>query len=206
MQKVFCIGFQKTGTTSMETALKLLDYRVASVFGRDMELELLQDKFVERGIEIADNFDAVQDMPWPLIFRELDQAFPKSKFILTVRDEDAWWASILGHFGRNVDVMQQLVYGSDAGAPFGNELRYRRIYREHNLSVREYFSGRHDDFLEINFSYPVGWSEICNFLGKRVPDIPFPRSNQPRQSPSFKRALRRHLLSLTDRFLGSRTR
>lgn len=204
-QKVFCIGFQKTGTTSMESALGLMKYRVASVFGRDMPLATLQNSFAQRGLEIAREHDAVQDMPWPLLFEDLDRTFPNSKFILTVRDEDAWWSSILGHFGRNVDVMQQLVYGSDAGAPFGNERRYRRVYREHNNRVRDYFAGREDDFLELNFSGPIGWVEICEFLGQSVPDRPFPRSNQPKQKPSIKRTLRRQALSFTNQVFGSRT-
>lgn len=205
IQKVFCIGFQKTGTTSMETALSLMNYRVASVFGRDMQLATLRKVFVQRGIEIARRCDAVQDMPWPLLFEDLDRTFPRSKFILTVRDEDAWWLSILGHFGRNTDVMQQLVYGSDAGAPFGNERRYRRIYREHNNRVRDYFAGRDNDFLELNFSGRIGWVEICQFLKRPIPNSPFPQSNQPRQQPSIKRTLRRKSLLLANRIVGSRT-
>ncbi|MEL7319154.1 MAG: sulfotransferase, partial [Pseudomonadota bacterium] len=46
-QKVFCIGFQKTGTSSLREALTRLGYRVTGVFGRDMALEELRETFVQ---------------------------------------------------------------------------------------------------------------------------------------------------------------
>ncbi len=189
----------------METALGLLGYMVTSVYGRDLSFDTLQKEFVSRGLAIAETVDAVQDMPWPLLYRELDEAFPDAKFILTVRNEDAWWASILGHFGRSSDVMQQLVYGADSGAPLGNERRYRRVYRNHNTKVRDYFAGRSGKLLEIDFSGPVSWGPLCDFVGKPVPCQLFPKSNQPRQVPTLKRKLRRIALKLMNSVIPSRT-
>ncbi|MGH1424001.1 MAG: sulfotransferase family protein [Pseudooceanicola sp.] len=203
MEKVFCIGFQKTGTTSMESALQVLGLTVASVYGKHIPLDQFRREYVAMGLARAAEVDAVQDMPWPLLFKDLDAAFPGAKFILTTRDEDAWWASILGHFGANPHMFQQLTYGEDAGAPLGNETRYREVYRRHNAAVRAYFADRPDDLLELDFSHPVGWGRLCAFLGLEEPDQPFPRSNQPRQSPSLKRYLRRKALTLRNRFLGS---
>ncbi|MBG6203560.1 hypothetical protein IWQ48_004720 [Labrenzia sp. EL_13] len=189
--KVFCVGFQKTGTTSMETALGILGYRVTSIFGKTTPVETLRSTYVEEGLKIANEYDAVQDMPWPLLFRELDEAFPGSKFILTLRDEDSWWASVLGHFGNNPAILQQLTYGDDAGAPFGNEDHYRSVYRNHNQAVLDYFKDKPDDLLVMNFSKPVDWENLCSFLRCDVPDQPFPTSNQPKQSPGIRRSLRR---------------
>src|SRR5262249_40484301 len=84
--KVFCIGFQKTGTTSMEKALRHFGYRVMGVFGDDMTLDEVRRTYVDTALKLAGEYDAVQDLPFPLVFRELDQAYPGSKFILTVRD------------------------------------------------------------------------------------------------------------------------
>ena len=39
-------------------------------------------------IEEAGKFDALQDVPWAALYRELDAAYPGSKFILTVRKEE----------------------------------------------------------------------------------------------------------------------
>ena len=97
--KVFCVGFQKTGTSSLRDALRLLGYKVAGVYGRGQDLASLQASYVEDGLRLAHEHDAVQDMPWPLIFRELDSAFPASKFILLEREAESWFGSIAGHFG-----------------------------------------------------------------------------------------------------------
>lgn len=204
MKKVFCVGFQKTGTTSMESALTLLGYKVASVYGRGLSFEELQNTYVDMGLAIAREIDAVQDMPWPLLFRELDQAFPDAKFILTTRAEDEWWFSILGHFGGSDDIMQQLTYGEDAAAPLRNENRYRQVYRDHNTRVREYFACRPGKLLEVDFSSPVDWEPMCGFLDTAIPDVPFPTSNQPRQKPSLKRTLRRKAIIMLSSLLGSR--
>ena len=51
----------------------------------------------------ADNllksYDAVQDFSWALLYEELDSAYPNSKFVLTPRNEEAWFASMVRYFG-----------------------------------------------------------------------------------------------------------
>ena len=175
--KVFCIGFQKTGTTSMEAALGELGYKVTSIFGKALPLDELRRSYAARGLEIAEEYDAVQDMPWPLLYRELDQAFPGSKFILTWRESDRWLKSICSHFGSNPAVLQQLTYGEDAPYPVGHEAHYVKVYETHNAEVRRYFAERKEDFLEMNLSKGDGWNVLCPFLGEPMPDSPFPRTN-----------------------------
>lgn len=191
--KVFCIGFQKTGTTSLNAALARLGYRVASVFGRDLPLDELRRSYIARGLEIARRCDAVEDMPWPLMFRELDAEFPGSKFILTWRETDRWLASIVDHFGPHPDVMQQLTYGEDAAAPLGSEARYAEVYDRHNAEARAHFRERPGDLLEINFSHGAGWRELCGFLGASAPDEPFPRVNSLAHRRSVGQRIRRRL-------------
>jgi hypothetical protein len=195
-RKVFCIGFQKTGTTSLNAALSLLGYRVASVFGRDLSLAELRASYVERGMALARAHDAVEDMPWPLMFRELDAAFPGSKFVLTRRETDKWLASIRDHFGAYPDVMQQLTYGADAAAPVGHEGRYRAVYDAHNAAVADYFRDRPDDLLTIDLSAGDGWEALCPFIGEPAPEAPFPRVNSKGQRRSLGQRIRRRLRRL----------
>jgi hypothetical protein len=202
--KVFCIGFQKTGTTSMAAALELLGYRVTSIFGQDLGLDELRRSYVARGLEIAREVDAVQDMPWPLIFRELDATFPGSKFVLTWRETDRWLASICGHFGRNPAVLQALTYGADAAAPVGHEERYRAVYDRHNAEVRGYFRDRPGDLLEMNLGRGDGWAPLCGFLGVPVPAAPFPASNTARTRMSLVTRLRRRVRRLAAGVGGAR--
>ena len=195
-QKVFCIGFQKSGTSSLREALRTLGYNVTGVFGRKVKLAELKRRYVEMGLEIARQYDAVEDMPWPLMYRELDAEFPGSKFILTVRDTDRWWKSISGHFGDNPYHLQQLTYGDDAPAPVGHEARYREVYEAHNAAVMAYFAGRPDALLVMRLEDGDGWDKLCPFLGLPVLDTPFVHTNSSRQRQSIANRIARRLRML----------
>lgn len=200
--KVFCIGFQKTGTTSLYAALTALGYKTAAVVGRDWSAERLEAEGAELCIATAKNFDAAQDMPWPLFFRELDAAFPGSKFILTVRDSEAWFQSIEKHFGANPDEMQAFVYGKEAAAPAGNRERYLEVYARHEREVRSHFADRPHDLLIMDLEAGDGWAALCDFLGARIPDEPFPVKNRSadRQTLSFR--IRRKVGQMFGRYLA----
>lgn len=195
--KIFCVGFQKTGTSSLRDALSQIGYNVTGVFGRDVPLDELRQSYVERGLAIAERFDAVEDMPWPLMFRELDEAFPGSKFILTMRETDRWYNSIARHFGANPYHIQQFTYGDDAPAPVGHEARYRDVYDAHNASVRSYFADRPDDLLELWLERGHGWAELGAFLGREdVPQGQFVHTNSNKQRRSFAYRVRAKLMRL----------
>lgn len=192
--KIFCIGFQKTGTSSLRDALSEVGYSVTGVFGRDVGLGELRETYIERGLSIAEQYDAVEDMPWPLMFRELDAAFPGAKFILTMRETDRWYHSIASHFGANPYHIQQLTYGEDAAAPVGNEARYREVYEAHNSTVREYFADRPDDLLEFWLERGHGWDELAAFLGRGdMPTGAFVHTNSQSQRMSLYNRIRRKL-------------
>lgn len=173
--KVFCIGFHKTGTTSMEKALKLLGYRVTGGnWVRDPEVARVA---LERALETVPRYDAFQDNPWPMLYREMDQAFPGSKFILTVRDPKKWLASVAGNFGTDVTPMREWIYGEGRGCPKGNETAYIERFERHNREVMDYFGNRKQDLLVMNLTEGDGWEKLCPFLGREQPALPFPRAN-----------------------------
>lgn len=171
--KVFCIGFQKTGTTTMQQVLTELGYRVTGpnrVNDRDIAQTL------ERiTAELSHKYDAFQDNPWPLVYREMDRLHPGSKFILTIRDEQKWYGSFRNHFeGLERTPMAELIYGPDTGQP---PEFYKERLRRHNAEVRDYFRDRPGDLLVIDISQDPRWEPICGFLGMPVPEQPFPHSN-----------------------------
>ncbi len=200
--KVFCVGFQKTGTTSLFAALDMLGYRTAAVVGRDWSAERLAAEGAGLCIETAAAFDAAQDMPWPIFFRELDAAYPGSKFILTVRDPERWFASIEGHFGDNTDEMQAFVYGRDAAAPTGNKARYLETLSGHEAAVRAHFAGRPGDLLVMNLEAGDGWRQLCAFLGAPVPDAPFPARNKASDRKTMSFRIRRKVGRVFGRYLA----
>lgn len=172
--KVFCVGFHKTGTTSLGKALKVLGYKVTGPNGvNDPEIEKKARALV---FDLVKKYDAFQDNPWPLFYEELDRELPESKFILTVRDEDSWIKSQVSHFGYSETPMRRWIYG--VGCPKGNEEVYLDRYRSHNAEVQAYFAGRENDFLVMDLAAGDGWEKLCGLLGQDIPDSPFPHANK----------------------------
>ena len=171
--KVFVVGLQKTGTTSIQYALSLLGYRVGGTL-RAGDLTV-PDGLLAKVIDLSYRYDAVADHPWALFFRELDAEHPGSKFILTTRDPDRWYASVCKHFGDTENKMRTWIYGP--GAPTENRDLYIDRLIQHERDVREYFANRPADLLEIEMAQGHGWTEICPFINKPVPKQQFPRLN-----------------------------
>ncbi len=171
--KVFCIGFHKTGTSSIGHALNLLGYRVAGMF--DIATFTDGNDTLKRAIQLARSYDSVQDNPWPLFYCELDAAYPGSKFILTVREPQSWYGSVVRHFGENETPMRRWIYG--VGAPAGHRDIYVDRFNTHYDQVREHFRSRPDDLLEINFKAGDGWDAIGRFLDTKTPKGAFPKLN-----------------------------
>jgi hypothetical protein len=148
------------------------------------------------------DFDAAQDMPWPVFFRELDAAFPGSKFVLTVRDPESWFRSIEGHFGAYPDEMQAFVYGREQAAPAGNKAHYLDVHARHERDVRAWFIGRPNDLLVMDLERGDGWPELCAFLGAPVPAEEFPAKNRSSDRKTLSFRLRRKLGQLFGRYLA----
>ncbi len=173
-KKIFCIGFHKTGTKSMASALRILGYRVTGPNG-------VKDKNISSNVysmayDLVGKYDAFQDNPWPIIFKELDIKYPNSKFILTIRDSDSWIKSQVGHFGIKETPMRKWIYGF--GCPEGNEEIYIKRFEFHNNEVLNYFKYRSKDFLVLDIPKGDGWEKLCQFLGDKIPNYPFPHANK----------------------------
>lgn len=185
--KVFCIGFHKTGTTSLAVALEMLGYRVTGPNGvRDPDIA---ENVLTMVHDLVPKYDAFQDNPWPIIFKELDRAYPHSRFILTLRDPQSWIKSQVRHFGRMETPMRRWIYG--VGCPEGNEEIYVRRFEEHNNEVLEYFRERPDDLLVMDLAAGHGWERLCPFLGARIPAAPFPHANKASDREQGRAARRR---------------
>lgn len=178
--KVFCIGFHKTGTSSLGVALGKLGYSVVGFypFRHLAAQEHVDLKDIENlALEEATKHDAAQDSPWPILYRQMDEAFPGSKFIHITRDRDAWINSALKDFGKNPNAMRKLIYG--APFPKGNEDIWLERYDQHNEDVQSYFADRPTDFISLDLEKgEVSWDNICPFLGEAAPDIPWPHANK----------------------------
>ena len=175
-QKVFGIGFHKTGTKSLKKALEILGY---SVTGPNAVQEIDSRKKL---YEVVDSFlpqyNAFQDNPWPLVYKYVDNLYPDAKFILTIRDDSMWIQSVVKYFKNKTTPMRKYIYGY--GSPLGNEDIYLQCYKKHNQEVINYFKDKNNKLLVIDITKENAWEQICLFLNKPKPTLPFPHLNKNR--------------------------
>jgi hypothetical protein len=189
--KIFCIGFNKTGTTSMAKLFSHFGFSVGSqAVGEILAEEWTLHGRTDRIINFCYTADAFQDAPFNRhgLFKELDKAFPRSKFILTVRDTPEQWFDSLVRFHtkkfssdksrppdeedkRNA-LYRYKGYMLDNAlnvwdypkVPMYDQTAYKKKYIDYNESVRDYFRGRPDDFIEINLARKEDFNRLCTFL------------------------------------------
>jgi hypothetical protein len=176
--KIICIGMHKTGTTTLGLALIELGYNVLGA--RTDVAELLLNEHTNKVLKITEPFDALQDVPWALLYKELDKKYPGSKFILTTRDEKKWLHSVLNHFRDTYIPLHEWIYGVRTAK--GNEDVYLSRYKQHYTEVYQYFKNREDDLLILSLTDGDGWEKLCNFLDLPVPKKKFPHSNKGRHN------------------------
>ena len=174
--KIIGVGFQKTGTSSLREALKILGFRVKDTSTRPL-IPILKGNY-DRVIQMIHGYDALEDTPWYMIYQELDRRLPGSKFILTIRDEESWYRSVSRHIGLLRNPLHEYIYGRGKGLPMKNRENTIAVYNRHNEGVLEYFRERPDDLLVVDFTKGDGWDQLCRFLDIPKPDISFPHSNR----------------------------
>jgi hypothetical protein len=137
---------------------------------------LISQNAVSTAIEIMRNFDAAQDGPWFMIYKELDAAFPGSKFILTTRHSLDWYRSCLSHFAGTTSEVRKWLYGSNHDDPSGHKEHWIKVKEMHEADVRAYFSSRACSFLEMDITAGDNWDKLAPFLGLNKQG-PFPKVN-----------------------------
>lgn len=182
--KIIGVGFHKTGTTSLAEALKILGYRVKGVTPRAL-IPILRGKY-SRVLKMVESYDALEDSPWFIIYKELDEYLPGSKFILTIREEENWFRSLGKHSGNIRTAQREWIYGRGNGIPSDNKENTISTYNKHNLEVVNYFKNRQSDLLVLDLSKGDQWTKICKFLDKDIPSVAFPHKNDSRESKKAK--------------------
>ena len=184
-QKVFGLGLSKTGTSSLTDALNLLDIPAAH-YPHD-ERTLRELRAGQYRLSLLEEFQAATDIPIAPFYMQLDQAFPASKFILTVREKEAWLRSCEVHwrlltqwwenfpdFKRFHEFASMCTYGV---VEFSRS-RFSSVYDTHVANVRAYFKDRPNDLLVMDICAGEGWEKLCPFLGLDQPGEPFPHANE----------------------------
>ena len=189
--RIFGIGMHKTATTSLYHALGILGYDSAHWKSAHWAKAIWREmRRFGKSPTLERNY-ALCNLPITLLFRELDAAYPGSKFILTTREENGWAETVEKHWraeinpyraGWDTDAfshrVHKILYGR---TDFDRETMLAR-YRRHNQEVLEYFRYRREDLLvmDMNLGWPLEgpaqWYPLCGFLDKPIPKVPYPRS------------------------------
>jgi hypothetical protein len=170
--RVFGIGLNKTGTTSLARALEMLGY---SALHNDAATDAAMRQAQHEGVPLlthAPEADAYTDIrAVEELFDLLDQQYPDSRFVLTTRALDGWLQSRETHVLRN---QTRAATGEYTGTWLTvDRAGWTREWHAHHARVRDYFAGR-DNLLELDITAGEGWSGLAPFLGVAVPDQPFP--------------------------------
>jgi len=198
--KVFCIGLNKTGTTSLVDAWKELGYtKIYSGYDKPTLSKIMPNKFVfEDGNIINSGFnndyyilkllisgyECMKDRPFNTnnLYLWLEKNYYNSKFILTIRDEEEWWNSVNKWLSFTTESdkikgeMRINLYKKHFNTTEFTKDSFIDYYRDYNNKVKEYFKGN-PNFLEINICNGEGWELLCPFLNKPIPNKEFPKSN-----------------------------
>jgi len=201
-QKVFCVGRNKTGTTSLTKAMTGLGY----IVGKQSTAERLICDWGKRDFtKIASHCRSgvfFQDIPFslPYTFQAMDMIFPGSKFILTIRDTESWYNSMYdfhlldtvhGNKAKSLEMLKEatycykgfaydtkvLVYDLPNDEPYHKET-LKEHYLFHNKMVKDYFRNRPGDLLVLDVAEKGAYKKLCDFIGKPCASADFPWENK----------------------------
>ena len=180
--RIFGVGMHKTATTSLHTAFGMLGFSSGHWNNAHWAKAVWNEMQFGRSGSL-EKFYALSDLPFPVMFGQLDKAYPGSKFVLTMRDEGAWLNSVERHFNPKFnkfaanwesDPFTSRIHNTIYGQKHFDREVFLRRYRQHNADVLHYFKNRPDDLLVMNMSLGDGWKELCGFLKMPVPNMEYP--------------------------------
>jgi hypothetical protein len=184
--RVFGIGMHKTATTSLHKALAHLGFDSAHWKSAHWAKAIWEEMQTwGRSLTLEKHY-ALCDLPFPMLFKALDVAYPGSKFILTLRNEEGWIDTVEKHWSHEFNPFRG-AWDTDPFTHRCHTLLYGRRkfdraifldrYRRHNAEVLQHFKDRPGDLLVMHMDNGAGWRELCGFLGRPVPlDKKYPRA------------------------------
>ncbi|TXF88236.1 sulfotransferase family protein [Neolewinella aurantiaca] len=206
--KILGVGAPRTGTSSLKVALEMLGYgkcaHMQELFGNPTKTSQWEQFFETGKTDFPDLFDGYQsstDFPGCLMHKELSEQYPGMKFILTLRDPEEWYESVLRtihaavpHSAAAKEAMRLKGEASPKFRSIGNALALveKYLFQRHyageflnkEATISRYLAFQNElrtcvpaqNLLEFRIS--DGWEPLCAFLGVPVPEEPFPFKNK----------------------------
>jgi sulfotransferase family protein len=187
--RVIGAGFGRTGTMSLKLALERLGlgpcYHMTEVFKSSEAAgywEAAADGKPVDWEQVFAGYRSSVDWPGATFYRELADAYPHAKVILTVREPEAWFKSTQATiFARDIPDDSQEPWERMAlkviADLFDRQMHDKKklidVYEHHNEAVQREIA---PDRLLV-YEVSQGWQPLCDFLRVSVPAEPMPRVN-----------------------------
>ena len=198
--KVIGAGFGRTGTMSQKAALEQLgfgpSFHMIDVARRPELLPDWQAAVDGEAVDWATLFEGWEStVDWPActFWEEIWAAFPDAKVLLSVREEEAWYASCAKSIhasaqaaakgeleGGTVEVSAEamkmingLIWDGTFEGRFDDKDFAIGVYRAHN----DYVQSKVPADRLLVYEVKEGWGPLCEFLEVAVPDGPMPHLN-----------------------------
>jgi hypothetical protein len=149
LAKVFGIGLNKTGTSSLGRFFEKCGYKMHedySCIKINMALDLQNNINMDKAtllLDITSKYDVFEDWPWPLVYKQCLDKYPDAKFILTVRkDPEEWFRSLYYHCKKLGPTRQiKLIYGHYT-PNHETKKDFIEYYKRHNADVVKFFKDK----------------------------------------------------------------
>ncbi|KKA28573.1 hypothetical protein TD95_002916 [Thielaviopsis punctulata] len=228
--RVLLLGLGRTGTASIREAMRRLGYTdtyhmmscsIENPPDALMWMEALRAKYDGVGKpftrqdwdQLLGNCQAVCDWPAVAFAKELIEAYPEAKVVMTTRDVDSWHASTMRTvYWRVTDPeLRWLSYFNWAAGMYYPMLKKffdtffrgdfpnqgKEVFLQHYEEVRQLVPPER----LLEFSVSEGWEPLCKFLGDEIPkNEPFPRVND--NHDFVDRSRRRNRMQMLNVMLG----
>ncbi|KAH8548260.1 hypothetical protein BGW37DRAFT_560105 [Umbelopsis sp. PMI_123] len=134
-------------------------------------------------------FNAAVDWPTCGFYKNLMKEYPSAKVIHITRDPEKWYESakdtvyqfrqtpedgMPDHLKAATSMIEKVVWGGDLQGKFEDKEEAIRLFKDHEEEVNRTVPA---DKLLIFETGVDGWEKLCRFLGKEVPDKPWPHVN-----------------------------
>ena len=156
-------------------------------------------------------YAAVADTPAVCFGTDLIEAYPEAKVILVERGMESWYKSYydviishtfhpLANFAsmleseiarpsvRNSHAIAKGFFHANSREEYAKNAR--TIFQEHYREIRKVTA----ETRLLEFDLKQGWAPLCEFLGKPIPDVAFPRTNERELNAERRKIIQRRVM------------
>lgn len=189
-------GLGRTGTLSLKAALERIGYGPCYHMIEVLSAPQRARHWLERTRSSSHDWDAIfhryrSTVDWPAaaFWRELAMRYPDAKVVLSLRDADAWHASVMNTIypvmtqelperaPASLREFQAMVVELILERTFAGRLADRahatRVFEQHNQAVIDALPASR----LLVYRAGDGWQPLCRFLDVPVPSEAFPHLN-----------------------------